>query len=67
MNWAWPAAFAFVGMCAAIAYANVYAPPERDARVVCIEQRGKWVSSAWGMSYSTCDFSTAPVSDQTKR
>jgi hypothetical protein len=55
-HWAWPLAFAFVGMCATIAYYNVYAP--KDAQIVCIEQRGKWVAS-WSMHRSTCEFPTA--------
>ena len=59
MDFAWPAAAAFVGMCAAIAYANVHAPEPKTAQVVCIEQRGKWVPSGWGMPLGTCEFSPA--------
>lgn len=57
MNWAWPAAFAFVGMCAAMAYATVYAPVEKHPQVICIEQRGKWVRGGWGIA--TCEFPPA--------
>jgi len=61
MYWAWPTAFAFVGMCASIAYYNTHAPAERTAQIVCIEQHGKWNASGWGEHWSTCDFpSTAP-------
>ena len=38
---AWAAAFAFVGLCAAVAWSTVNVPPVRDAQIVCIEQRGK--------------------------
>lgn len=62
MNLAWPAAAAFVGMCAAIAYAVVNTPAEKSAQVTCIEQRGKWIASNWGPSNSTCEFQ--PVAKQ---
>lgn len=53
MNYAWPAAIAFIGMCFAIAYANTHAQPPKDAQVACIEQHGKWVRDWWD---GTCEF-----------
>lgn len=41
-NIAWPIAVAFVGMCFAIAWANVATPPQKTAHALCIEQRGLW-------------------------
>ena len=56
-HYVWAAAFAFVGMCAAIAYSTVYAPPEpKSAQVVCIEQRGKWIASWSTVERGTCEF-----------
>jgi hypothetical protein len=52
---AWAAAFAFVGLCAAIAYYNVHAPAARDPQTVCFEQRGKW-AGGWSTRGSTCEF-----------
>ena len=55
MKFAWPAAFAFAAMCAAIAAASIYSPPPlKDAMVVCIEQRGRWVNAF--PRGSTCEF-----------
>lgn len=51
MNYAWAIAFAFVGMCFAIAYATVHAPPQENPKVTCIKMRG-----AWSQFYQTCTF-----------
>ncbi len=60
MNYAWPAAFAFVGMCIAVAYAVVNGPPaEKSPQIVCFEQHGKWIPSGWGTLNATCEFPTA--------
>ena len=59
MNFAWPVALAFVGMCAAIAYATVNTPTGKSAQVVCFEQHGRWVPSNWGDSHATCEFPSA--------
>jgi hypothetical protein len=48
----WPLAFAFVGMCAAIAYVNAHAPLQEDPKVLCTKMRGEW--SGWSGS---CIFS----------
>lgn len=58
MNYAWPAAFAAIGIAAAIAYAAVHGPQEKTPQIVCIEQHGKWVGSGWGDRSSTCEFPT---------
>ena len=62
MNVAWPISFAFVGLCVAIAAGAIFAPrsqpapPRPDPQVACIEQRGKWIGSGWGMILGTCEF-----------
>ena len=60
-RFAWPAAFAFAALWAAIALMAIYSPPSRDPRIVCIEQRGKWVG--WPAT-GTCEFPTATISKQ---
>lgn len=66
-HYAYAAALAFVGMCAAIAYAAVNAPPtppKKDAQIICMEQRGKWVGSGWGGGLSTCEFPAASTASK---
>lgn len=42
-DFAWPLAFAFAAMCAAIAFTHTYGPPYEDSeRIVCIKARGNW-------------------------
>jgi len=63
VNYAWPAAVAFIGMCAAIAYAAVYTSEPKSAQVACIEQHGHWIPSTFGGAiHSTCEFPAAPSS-----
>jgi len=49
MNYGWPIAFAFVGMCMAIAWANANQPPSRnenDVAIECIKAKGQM--NIWG-------------------